>query len=84
MEAIEQIPMLANFIRSETLYRDQEVMSTRRQKQSVKAQVNCTFVSQQHAFHFEFESRRVQVNEGDSKYVGSGDKSFSFVMNGID
>ena len=72
-QKVEEIPMLANFIRVETLFRDKEIADT----------IACTFTLKEYVFNFEFYHRRIAIQEGATKFVGLNDKKFTFEMNGI-
>lgn len=60
-QKVEEIPMLANFIRVETLFRDKEVADTISFKTKLKIPIFCTFTLQEYVFNFEFYHRRIAI-----------------------
>ena len=82
-QKVEEIPMLANFIRVETLFRDKEIADTIALKTKLQIPIFCTFTLKEYVFNFEFYHRRIAIQEGATKFVGLNDKKFTFEMNGI-
>jgi hypothetical protein len=83
-DAVDRIPLLANFIRAETLYRDSGLTSTCEEKTAVDEKVVCSLSAGKYHFTFEFSNARsTRVEEGSAKECGFDplNNSYSFNMN---